>query len=395
MKDPQIGWLARRDTIKAGIDNIRVESVNGALMLRDLMARFLTHKRNKASSGELSRTTLGDYMREVQALVAFQKPLTPAGGLRPEHFSAYMRHLVEERKLGRLARKRVRAYVTAFLRFGVQNGWMVMPATDTDWVAPATDPDSMRQVRASLGLADHSNRILTGKEIRRLLHRATPTFRAMILLGVNCGLGPADLGRLRWNMIDLRTRTLRFPRPKTGTERVGYLWKKTRDALIRVRTLKHNRLALERDGDSALVFVTRKGLPYYREREVHAKVAVNGGSTMKVVGVTVDNAISLTFSRMARELKLDGVTFYRLRHTLKTIGKRARDREALDLMMGHKDPTIGKVYDHEEISWSRIKRVARVVYCRLWPKIKRKEDKRPGAPAMKIAGAVDGNSAVA
>jgi hypothetical protein len=162
-----------------------------------------------------------------------------------------------------------------------------------------------------------------------------------------------------------------------------------------VRTLKRNRLAQERDGVSALVFVTRKGLPYYREREVHAKVAVDGGSTMKVVGITVDNAISLTFSRMARELELDGVTFYRLRHTLKTIGKRAKDRESLDLMMGHKDPTIGKVYDHEEISWSRIKRVARVVYCRLWPKIKRKEDRRPGAPAMKIAGAVDGNSAVA
>jgi integrase len=250
--------------------------VNGALTLGELMARFLTHKRSKASSGELSKTTLGDYLREVKAFVAFQKPFTPAGGLKPEHFSAYMRHLVEERKLGRPARKRVRAYVTAFLRFGAQNGWMVMPATGSDWVAPATDQDSMRQAKARLGLKDHSDRVLTGEEITRLLDRANPTFKAMILLGVNCGLGPADIGRVRWNMIDLKTRTLCFPRPKTGTIRVGCLWKKTRDALLRVRTLKHNQLALERDGDSALVFVTRTGLAYYREREVHAKVDVNG-----------------------------------------------------------------------------------------------------------------------
>lgn len=65
-----------------------------------------------------------------------------------------------------------------------------------------------------------------------------------------------------------------------------------------------------------------------------------------------------------------GITFYRLRHTFKTLGKRARDREALDLMMGHEDRSIGKRYDHEEIGVKRVRRVARVVYRKLWPKPK-------------------------
>ena len=387
LKDPDLGWLARRDAIKAGIDNPRVDAVAGDLSLGELMARFLTFKRGKVGSGELSLATLDGYLREVQAFVAFQKPGTPAGGLRPEHFTAYVKHLVGNRRLGRFARKRVLTYVTTFLRFGAKNDWITMPNTGVEWTAPATDPDSMRLARARAGVLDHSSRIATGEEIDRLLERSQPAFKAMILLGVNCGLGPADLGRLRWNMIDLTQRRLNFPRPKTGAPRVGFLWKKTIDALLRVRTLRHNRRALEKDGESPLVFITRKGLAYYREQEIHAEVDVAGRKEKKLVGIKIDNAVLSTFGRMVRELKIKGLSFYRLRHGFKTLGKRAKDKEALDLMMGHKDPSMGKVYDHEEIAWLRIKRVAQVAYRGLWPKIRLTEGKLPPMLTMEAAGA--------
>jgi integrase len=273
LHDPQTGWLARRDGIRAGIDNIRVTPAGGDLTLGELMSRFLTRKRSNAQSGELSKTTLGDYLREVSAFVSFMKPGTPAGGLRPEHFSAYMSKLTEKRGLGRHARKRVRAYITAFLHYGAGNGWFPMPNTGTDWTAPSTDPDAMRQARSRAGLPDYSDRILNGEEVDRLLSRASPAFKAMILVGVNCGRGPADLGRLRWNMLDLGTGQLVFPRPKTGAMRVGYLWRKTRRALERVRTLKHNQISLTQSGEQSLVFLTRKGLPFYREIEVNKTVA--------------------------------------------------------------------------------------------------------------------------
>jgi hypothetical protein len=97
----------------------------------------------------------------------------------------------------------------------------------------------------------------------------------------------------------------------------------------------------------------------YREREV-----VKDGVS---VGVRVNNAISITVSRYASELELEGVTHYRLRHTFKTIGKKAKDRDALNLMMGHREGTTGEVYDHEDIEFARIKRVALVVRRHLWP----------------------------
>jgi integrase len=387
LSDPIFGWLARREAIKSGVDNVRVGPIAVGITLAELMGRFLAHKLSKARSGELSPATLGDYFREVEAFVKFMKPNTAPGGLRPEHFTAYMRRLTDERKLGRHSRKRVRAYITAFLNFGAKNGWYVMPGTGADWIAPATDPDSIRQAKARAGIKDCSDRILTGKEIDKLLVRSTPNFRAMILLGINCGLGPADIGRLRWNMLDLERRRLRFPRPKTGVMRLGSLWKCTREALNRVRELKHSRQALECAGDSAFVFLTRNGLPFYRETEIHADVEIDGKKTRKVMGVKVHKPILCTFGRMVRELKLEGVSFYRLRHTFKTLGKNARDREVLDLMMGHKDTSTGKVYDHEQIGWRRVGRVARIVYRHLWPKIKPSANSQPAKNVKDVVAA--------
>jgi integrase len=387
LSDPVCGWLARRNAIKSGADNIRVERIASEMTLAELMGRFLAHKLSRARSGELSLVTLGDYFREIKAFVEYMKSSTPPEALRPEHFTAYMYHLTERRKLGRHSRKRVRAYVTAFLNFGATNGWYAMPGTGADWIAPATDPDSIRQAKARAGVKDFSGRILTGEEIGKLLNRSTPNFRAMILLGINCGLGPADIGRLRWNMIDLERRRLQFPRPKTGAMRVGYLWKCTREALNHVRALKHSQQELERNGNSALVFVTRNGLPFYRETELQADVEIDGKKIRKVIGVKVHKPILCTFGRMVRELNLEGVSFYRLRHTFKTLGKKARDREILDLMMGHKDPSTGKIYDHEDIDWRHVRRVARIVYRQLWPKITPSVNRLPVTVMADVVGA--------
>jgi hypothetical protein len=111
LKDPELGWRARKDAIRAGVDNARVNIVSGAsdLTLGELMTRFLAHKRNQVSAGDLSLRTLGDYIEEVGRFVKFQKPCLPVGALRPKHFSAYVKELVEKRKLGRHSRKRVRA----------------------------------------------------------------------------------------------------------------------------------------------------------------------------------------------------------------------------------------------------------------------------------------------
>lgn len=187
-----------------------------------------------------------------------------------------------------------------------------MPCTGAEWIAPATDRHLVRRAKLRAGKMDYSDRIVTGEELDRLLARAGPAFKAIILIAANCGLGPADIGRLRWNMIDMATGRISFPRPKTGVVRCNYLWKKIRKALQRVRTLRHNRLALAKDGESSLVFLIRRGLPYYREHEIHKVVEVNGVKVKKLTGIAIDNAVSITFRRMTKELNLEGLHLYRM-----------------------------------------------------------------------------------
>jgi hypothetical protein len=193
LNDLQLGWLARRAGIEAGIDNVRVTRVESAVTLGELMERFLTFKRAMVAAGDLSPRTLGDYLLEVGKFVAFLKTTTPVHAPRPEHFSAYMKYLVEERKLGRHARRRVRAYLNALLRYGVKSGWYQMPSSGPEWVAPPTDRASIRLAKIRAGKKDFSDRLVTGNEIDKLLLRARPTFRAIILMAINCGLGPADI----------------------------------------------------------------------------------------------------------------------------------------------------------------------------------------------------------
>jgi hypothetical protein len=118
----------------------------------------------------------------------------------------------------------------------------------------------------------------------------------------------------------------------------------------------------------------------YRETEI-----VKDG---KSIGVKVDNAISGTFGRLVRKAGIKNLHgIYRLRHTFKSLGKRARDAEALDLMMGHAESGIGHFYDHSEIESARIKHVSLAVKYALWPKPKPANVKTiaPSRPRMRMA----------
>ncbi|HEY8747267.1 MAG TPA: tyrosine-type recombinase/integrase [Tepidisphaeraceae bacterium] len=384
-------WLSRKDAIYAGLDNLRVAAVTSDMTVGQLQAAFLEAKRAAMLAKGLSPATYDDYLTELQAFTHSTGTDAKVSALRPEHFAKYAGNLIGVRKLGPHARKRTIAYVKAMLNWGASNGYYPAPTYGAGFTAPDTRPDAMRQAKAREGKKDHSKRIVTGDEVHKLVEGANPQLGAIILLGVNCGMGPADIGRLRWRDINLETGLLDMPRGKTGFERRGYLWKRTRKALAHVAKMKHNKAALEKHGQESLVFLTRTGRPVYREDEI-----IEAGVS---VGVRIHQNVSPEFGKLAKRLikqgaTLEGVTYYRLRHTFKTLGKKAKDGDALDLMMGHRNNTTGEVYDHEEIEFKRIKRVAKVVYRQLWPKPKRVKKPEEGTPRtmMRLVGG-DGEAA--
>ena len=60
-----------------------------------------------------------------------------------------------------------------------------------------------------------------------MIAAAPQPLKAMILLGINAGLGNADVGRLQERHLNLKTGWLDFPRPKTSVGRRAWLWPET------------------------------------------------------------------------------------------------------------------------------------------------------------------------
>jgi integrase len=190
-------------------------------------------------------------------------------------------------------------------------------------------------------------------EIRKMLDKAGTQLRAMILLGVNCGLGNTDCGSLRVTHLDLDGGWLNFPRPKTGIDRRCKLWPETVDAIKMV--LAERRVPKDLANEH-LVFITKHGAPWTKVRTIQQK-----DGTLKVMS---DDAVSKETKKVLKALHINGKrNFYALRHTFETIAGDSRDQVAVNAIMGHVDNSMAGVY-RERIHDDRLAAVA--AHVRQW-----------------------------
>src|SRR5205085_12472900 len=94
------------------------------------------------------------------------------------------------------------------------------------------------------------------------------------------------------------------------------------------------------DADSGLVFVTRFGQAWHTD--------------------TSESPISYEVGKLLRKLGIngrEGLGFYTLRHTFRTVADESKDQPAVDFIMGHEVPHMSAVY-RETISDERLQAVA-------------------------------------
>lgn len=324
-------WLEQKDDLLAG----RVPRTSkGGLTLHGLCNKFLDAKDAQREAGELALQTFNNYYATCKTLLSAFGKSRLVDDLVADDFEGLRKALAKRLGPNALGRQ-VRQVKTVF-KYGFESGLIDKPTR----YGPTFKQPSKRMLRAARQSAPA--KYFEACEIRRLLKAASPQLRAMILLGVNCGLGNTDSGRLPLSAIDLRTGWIDFPRPKTAVERRCPLWPETVEAL---KTAIAGRPKAKVKANDQLVFITKYGEPWAKE--------------------TSDNPVSKEFTKLLQSTNLvrPGRGFYALRHTFETIGGDSRDQVAVNAVMGHADASMAAHY-RERIDDQRLVDVAN--YVRRW-----------------------------
>jgi integrase len=308
------------------------------LTVKDLANSFLNHKRDLLDGGELSPRTWAQYKETCDLLVELLGSRRLVSDLGPDDFAALRRRLAKRWKpltLGNFIQR-----VRVVFKHALDNELIDRPVRyGQGFKRPSKK--TLRIERAKQG-----HKLFTRDELLRLLEGASVPLRAMLLLGINCGLGNADCGRLTQQSLDLERGWLDYPRGKTGLERRCPLWPETVEA---IKAALAHRPKPKNPADADLVFITRFGQSWHTD--------------------TTESPISYEVGKLIRKLAINGrkgLGFYTVRHVFRTVGDEVKDQPAADYIMGHEVPHMSSVY-RETISDERLKAIADHVRNWLFP----------------------------
>lgn len=333
-------YLEQRDDLYAG----RVPRKSaGGITVRHAINSFLEAKETLLESGELSGHSWDMYQATCE-IIADKMVLTRCvADLQPSDFLELRAKLAKGVGLITLGiRIRIARMVFKF-------------AYDADLIDKPVrfGPTFRAPSKLSLRVEKNSRpkRMLEAEEVRKLIAASSAPFRAMILLGVNCGFGNTDVATLPYQVLDLEGGWVTFPRPKTGMPRRCPLWPETvkaiQDAIALGRKAKNAK-------DRHLVFLTVRGERYVRRYE-------SGGRL---------DGLGQKFGKLLVELKMNrtGVRFYTLRHVFETIGGDSGDQIAVNHIMGHAPKATDMAAQYRErIDDRRLRDVTNYVRAWLWP----------------------------
>jgi integrase len=318
-------YLEQKDALHAGR---KPRPDPDALTVKELANAFLNHKKALRDAGELSPRTWDEYKEACDLMVpAFSKSRTVAD-LGPDDFAALRKKMVKRwgpTRLGNVIQR-----VRSVFKYAADNDLIER----TVRYGQGFQRPSAKVLR--LHRAKQGPKLFTAEEVRRILDAADVQLKAMALLGINCGFGIADCGRLPLTALDLERGWIDFPRPKTGIPRRCPLWPETVAAIKEAQACRPNPNGPDTSG---LVFLTAQGRSWHKED-------ASSPACFKV-------------GKLLRSLHINGRTglgFYTLRHTFRTVADESKDQPAVDFIMGHARDDMASVY-RERIGDERLKAV--------------------------------------
>lgn len=325
-------WHRQKDDLLAG----RKPQTESDIVTVAFVCNYcLTHKQKLVESGDLSSRQFEDLRTMAAYVVDHFGRNRSVASLGPDDFVELRAKMVARwAPSGLVARIRNIRHIFAY---AYRNDVIKDAVKMGDHFAP---PSKRVQRKAR---NDAGEKMFEAAEIRQLLAAASPHMKAFILLGVNTGIGNADLARMEHRHVDLDASWMDYPRGKTGVKRRAKLWPET------VEAIRHAIAEQPKSKKYAdLVFLTRFRKPWSNPESSAC-------------------SLSQSFTKLAKQVELHrrGRGFYTLRHVVETIGGECRDQVAVDHVLGHDSGHISGAY-RERISDERLEAVADTIYSWLF-----------------------------
>lgn len=305
-------YLKQKDHLMAGVEP---PSDKTDISVRDLVNHYLAHREHdrdspETSTNHISKGTFAEY-RDTGRVMVDLWDRRSVEMLRPLDF-AELRHKLDSGSPDRLRRRMTN--VRSIFKWGRSVGLVNSDAKYGNEFDLA-DKSQLRKARAN-----KKEPIFSAETINAALNVAGPQMKAFILLGVNCGYYAKDISDLRNSYID--GEFIQFAREKTGIDRRCWLWPETREAIAAAKAP---------DNAEDRVFLSKRGKPL---NVVH--------------GRNRTDLIANTWQDIKKRIGLKGESagFKCFRHTFRTEADGAKDPEAVRMVMGHTDGSVGEIYRH-------------------------------------------------
>lgn len=201
-------WLDQKDALLAGrTPRVKTEGFT----VHKLVNRFLEAKRHLVDTHEITERTFAELFATCQRIgdnFGWDRLVVD---LAAEDFDRLRRQIAKQWGPLRLGNEIQR--VRSLFKFGFEAGVIEQPVR-----YGATFKKPSRKV-LRLERAKKGPRMLEAADLRRVIDKAGVPLKAMILLGLNCGFGNADVASLPTKALDLKGGWVDYPRPKTGVPR--------------------------------------------------------------------------------------------------------------------------------------------------------------------------------
>lgn len=374
--DPEGAEKRLDEHLRAKRTGQRPRTVHGSLTVRELANRFMSHQHARAKAGEIALRSFGDSKGAVDDFTARVGLDTLVGDLVPEHFAAHRARLRE--RFGAHALSRNVTLVRQMFKWAFDSDLIDRPVK----FGPGFDKPSAKELRKG-----KRKLLYTPDEIRRLIDGAGVPLKAIILLGINCGFGNADIGALPADAVDLDSGVIDYRRTKTGFARRCLLWRETIDAL---KAAKAARPKPASDQNAGLFFVTRFGSPFWRETAREERGVMKGADFVDAVSVQFNKlAYTLGVKVAAKDRTMgvgpDGRGFYTLRRTHRTFSDECKDPHAAALVMGHDFGSVAGLYV-QHIDDSRLRAISDHIHGKVFGTVSKTQSPRKKSRAA-AAGA--------